>query len=295
MLAAVALGRRGVREQPAGHALGHRRRCPRTRRGRALRARPRHPRPGDPGQRHPRAPHRLRPRRPGGQRQLQGDHPRRASSSCRCRSSTTTATWRSTTPPTSITAEVDRLDSRSVPVTVDYSQHPPPQGYVVVNRRDHAQRRSRSSARSTSSPASRPRSRVDLANQKTNFQADETVLLYNSRTGSGWATSGSASPSAATRRRRVLVTIEVAASLTSRASAVLPKVSGSVGAGPLPRRPRRVSPATVVLNGPQDLLNTLELGAHRDDLAQRHHRHAAASPSTWCRRRASPPTRAGSR
>ena len=55
----------------------------------------------------------------------------------------------------------------------------------------------------------------------------------------------------------VLVTIEVAASLTSRASAVLPKVSGSVASGHY-LAGLSVSPATVVLNGPQDLLNTLD-------------------------------------
>ncbi len=45
--------------------------------------------------------------------------------------------------------------------------------------------------------------------------------------------------------------------LTSRASAVLPKVVGSVGPGHF-LAAESVSPPTAVLNGPQDLLNTLD-------------------------------------
>ncbi|MDQ6856683.1 MAG: CdaR family protein [Candidatus Dormibacteraeota bacterium] len=158
-------------------------------------------------------------------------------------------------PPSSITAEVDRLDSRSVNVTVDTNPHPP-QGYVVVN--------------AVTTPLAvtvigpqhqlagvQAKVTVNLANQKTNFQADETVQLFDSRTGQRLGNFGLSITVNGHPQSTVLVTIEVAASLTSRASAVLPKVSGSVAAGHY-LAAESVSPATVVLNGPQDLLNTLD-------------------------------------
>jgi len=136
---------------------------------------------------------------------------------------------------------------------VDTNPHPP-QGYVVVS--------------AVATPATvtvigphnelagvQAKVTVNLANQKTNFQADETVLLFDSATGQRLGNFGITV--AGHLQATVLVTIEVAASLTSRASAVLPKVSGSVGSGHY-LAAETVSPATVVLNGPQDLLNTLD-------------------------------------
>jgi YbbR domain-containing protein len=158
--------------------------------------------------------------------------------------------------PSVITANVDRLDSRAVPVFVDYGRNPPPQGYVVVNP--------------TTTPSSvtvigphnqlagvQARVTVNLASQKTNFQADEPVLLYDTRTGQRLNTFGLSITVAGHAQATVLVNIEIAASLTSRASAVLPKVSGSVGAGHF-LLAESVFPATVVLAGPQDLLNALD-------------------------------------
>jgi YbbR domain-containing protein len=158
------------------------------------------------------------------------------------------------TPPTSITAEVDRLDSRSVPVVVDYSQQPPPQGYVVVSKE----------ATPNTVTVIGPQHQlatieakvtVNLATQKTNFQADEKVGLFDSNSGQRVGDFGITV--AGHLQATVLVTVEIAASLTSRASAVLPKVSGSVGSTHF-LEAETVSPATVVLNGPQDLLNTLD-------------------------------------
>lgn len=157
-------------------------------------------------------------------------------------------------PPTSVTAEVDRLDSRTVPVVVDYSQQPPPQGYVVVAK----------SATPSSVTIIGPQHElagvvakvtVDLANQKTNFQADEKLALVDSATGQPVTNIG-LTVAGHPQDESVLVTIEVAAVLTSRASAVVPKVSGTVAAGHF-LASETVTPATVVLNGPQDLLNTL--------------------------------------
>jgi YbbR domain-containing protein len=55
----------------------------------------------------------------------------------------------------------------------------------------------------------------------------------------------------------VLVNIAVRASLTSRASAVLPKVVGTVAQG-FEVAGTAQAPLVVVLNGPQDLLNNLD-------------------------------------
>jgi YbbR domain-containing protein len=160
------------------------------------------------------------------------------------------------TAPSSIVAEIDRLGSRSVPVLVDYGQHPPPQGYVAVNP--------------TTAPATvtviGPQNQlanveakviINLSNQKTNFQADESVGLFDARTQQPLGNFGLSITVGGHPQTSVLVTIQVSASLTSRASAVLPKVVGSVGPGHF-LEAETVNPATVVLDGPQDLLNTLD-------------------------------------
>lgn len=155
--------------------------------------------------------------------------------------------------PTSVPAEIDRLGSRSVGISVAFA-HLPPQGYVVAN--------------SSTSPSAvtiiGPQHRldginavvnVDLSNQKTNFQADERVTLVDS-SGRSVGDLGLSIPGRP-QGGDVLVTIVVAPSLTSRASAVLPKVSGSPPSGHY-LGGVSVSPATVVLAGPQDLLNSLD-------------------------------------
>jgi YbbR domain-containing protein len=159
------------------------------------------------------------------------------------------------TPPSTITAEVDRLGSRTVPVTIDVSS-PPPQGYVVTSSAADP------STVTVIGPANQlagiqAKVAVDLSNQKTNFQADKSVVLYdatNQRLGD-FGTTVNTPPGHP--QGTVQVTITVAASITSRASAVLPHVVGLVAPG------HEVSgtsqaPFTVVLTGPQDLLNTLD-------------------------------------
>ncbi len=158
-------------------------------------------------------------------------------------------------PPTSIVAEVDRLGSRSVPVTVDTTPHLP-QGYVVVSAITNPLTVTVIGPEHQL-PGVQAKVVVNLANQKTNFEGQETVLLVDSRTGQRLGNFGLSITVGGHPQSTVLVSIEVAASITSRASAVLPKVSGSVGAGHFITG-ETVSPATVVLNGPQDLLNTLD-------------------------------------
>lgn len=150
-------------------------------------------------------------------------------------------------PPTSALAEVDHIDSRTVPVTIVVDP-PPPQGYVV----------STEAATPSNVTVIGPqhllagleaRVSVNLSTQKTNFQADAAVALYNS-TGQRQGNFGVTPPT-------VQVSIAVVASLTSRASAVLPSISGSVAPGHI-LAGITVSSPTVVLSGPQDLLNTLD-------------------------------------
>jgi YbbR domain-containing protein len=155
-------------------------------------------------------------------------------------------------PPQGVVADVDRRNSRAVSVTVDVSQ-PPPQGYVVVG--------------STTNPSTvtvigpqrqltgvEARVTVNLANQKTNFQADEQVTLVDTTSKQPVGNFGLAI--AGHTQGDVLVTIAIAPSLTSRPSAVLPKVGIAPPGHYLAAE--SVSPSTVVLSGPQDLLNTLD-------------------------------------
>jgi YbbR domain-containing protein len=158
-------------------------------------------------------------------------------------------------PPTTVAADVDHLASATVPVTVVIST-PPPQGYVETN--------------SSTDPGTvtvigpqnqlggvQAKVTVDLVNVKTNFQRDETVGLFDATNqklsgfGITIVTISGHPPGT------VLVDIAVTASLTSRASAVLPKVVGTVAPGHEVAATEQ-SPLVVVLNGPQDLLNNLD-------------------------------------
>lgn len=155
-------------------------------------------------------------------------------------------------PPTSVTAELDRIDSKTVGVTVDVTNQPP-QGYVVVSSSTSP------SAVTVIGPAHQlgtveARVSINLTNQKTNFQADEPVSLIDAN---GQPIGSFGVSIAGHPQGGVLVTITIAPSLTSRASAVLPKVSGSLPPGHY-LGGLSVNPATVVLAGPQDLLNTLD-------------------------------------
>lgn len=154
--------------------------------------------------------------------------------------------------PTTVTAEVDRLASATVPVSVSITS-PPPQGYVVTGSATDP------STVTVIGPQNQlsglqAKVTVDLANQKTNYQADKPVELFDS-TNQKLGNFGVTVPGRP--QGTVQVTITVAASLTSRASAVLPRVVGVVAPGHEVAGTTQ-SPLTVVLAGPQDLLNTLD-------------------------------------
>jgi YbbR domain-containing protein len=158
-------------------------------------------------------------------------------------------------PPTSVAAEVDHLSSATVPVTVVINT-PPPQGYVETN--------------ASTDPGTvavigpqgqlngiQAKVSVDLGAVKTNFQQDAKVVLFDATNqklnGFGVTIVTIAGHPPGT----VQVNIAVTASLTSRASAVLPRVAGTVAPGHEVSATTQ-SPLVVVLNGPQDLLSTLD-------------------------------------
>lgn len=151
-------------------------------------------------------------------------------------------------PPTHVTANLDTLASATLPVNIDITSSPPV-GYVVSSE--------------SASPASvvvagaqhelpglQARVKVDLGNKKTNVEAEPAVLIYDAH---NVLVSNLSSVDPITVR----VTITVSANQTSRASAVVPDTVGSVAPGHQ-LVGIRVSPATVVLSGPQDLLNALD-------------------------------------
>ena len=155
-------------------------------------------------------------------------------------------------PPTSVTATVDKLGSRSVPVTVIVSAEPP-QGYVVT---------STSTSPSTVTLVGpqqqlsglQARVSVNLTSQKTDYQADQKVAVFDSN---GTQLGTFAILVNNQPQTTVQVTITVTASITSRASAVVPPHTGIPAAGH-EITGITVSPETVLITGPQDLLNTLD-------------------------------------
>lgn len=151
-------------------------------------------------------------------------------------------------PPKYVSADLDNLASATLPVNINVTSNPPA-GYLVA-----------SEAASPASvvvagaqhelPGLQARVKVDLGNRKTNVEADVPVLIYDSHDVQVTNLS-SIDPST------VRLTITVVASQTSRASAVVPSTTGTVAPGHQ-FAGIRVNPATVVLSGPQDLLNALD-------------------------------------
>lgn len=151
--------------------------------------------------------------------------------------------------PAPVAVDVDRHGSRTVDVTVDIIQ-PPPDGYVVL-----------SSATNPSTvtvigpehqlPGVEARVTLNLSSQRSNYQANKQVELVD--TGSGQQVGTFGITIAGQQNQEVLVSVQVAASLSSRASAVVPR-TGTPSPGHYVAA-ESVNPASVVLTGPQDLLN----------------------------------------
>ncbi len=158
-------------------------------------------------------------------------------------------------PPTSISADIDYLGSVSLPVNINVT-HPPPAGYTIASE--------------TASPdtviVSGPhhelsgleaRVTVDLGNNKTNFAEDALVFIYDARGNQLSDLTVSSPPGSNVTGGEVKVTILVTSNITSRAAAVDPSFIGYPASGHQVTA-IRVSPSTVVLAGPQNLLNALD-------------------------------------
>jgi YbbR domain-containing protein len=149
--------------------------------------------------------------------------------------------------PSTVTADVDVHASVNVPVNVVLDSTPPT-GYVV----------SQQSVNPNSVVVTGPQRELtglsaqvhlNLANQKTNLEGQYKVVIID-RFGHKVGNLGVPSDT-------VTIGITVSSVITSRSSAVLPRVTGSPPSG---RYLSAISatPLTVVLNGPQDLLNGLD-------------------------------------
>jgi len=149
--------------------------------------------------------------------------------------------------PSSLELEVDELASVVLPVTIVIT-NPPPAGYVTSGQAVEPDRVTVAGPRQRLA-GTQARARVDLSNQKANLQQDFPLLLYDPA-GNRLADLG-VTPST------VRVTVTVSASATSRVTAVVPKTSGVVAAGHQ-LIGITAEPATALLAGPQDLLNSLD-------------------------------------
>jgi YbbR domain-containing protein len=150
-------------------------------------------------------------------------------------------------PPTKVLVDLDTLVSVSVPVTILVT-NPPPVGY-----RPGAQQATPSTV-AIDGPEHelvgvQARVTVDLSNQKANFQADLRVFAYNA--------SGARLNNVGIDHTEVSVSIAIEADVTSRTVAVVPRTEGNTSLGHY-LVGIFCNPATVVLTGPQDLLNTLQ-------------------------------------
>ena len=151
-------------------------------------------------------------------------------------------------PPTSVQVDMDALASKSIPVSISISS-PPPAGYqtgsqqvtpstVVVEGPAHEL---------TGVVARVP---VNLSNQKANYQQQVPVLLYA-------GTSGPRINNIGVTPTDVSVSISITADVTTRTIAVVPHTVGNPTQGHY-LLGLVVTPLTVMVTGPQDLLNSLD-------------------------------------
>ncbi len=150
-------------------------------------------------------------------------------------------------PPTSIQIDVDALKSVSVAVTI-VQTNPPPVGYHTVDEGASP------SQVAISGPLGelvgvQARVSVDLGAQKANFQASLRVYAYNAR--NERLNNVNVIPSV------VSVSIALLSDGTTREVAVVANIEGNPSPGHY-LVSVACSPSTVVIRGPQDLLNSLD-------------------------------------
>jgi YbbR domain-containing protein len=149
--------------------------------------------------------------------------------------------------PDTVSVDVDQRDSVTLPVTIVLDATPP-SGYVITGQRVQPDSVVVDGPHRQLSGLS-VQVHLNMANQKTNLEGLYNVLLFD-RFGRKVNDLG-------LTRSQVTVTITVSSVTTSRSSAVVPKVSGTPPSGEY-LSGIGASPLTVVLTGPQELLNGLD-------------------------------------
>ncbi len=149
-------------------------------------------------------------------------------------------------PPTSLQVDVDKFASVSVPVTIKIT-NTPPVGYVYGLQQASP---STVAVRGPEHELSGIQAwvEVNLSNQKANFQAQVPVYVYDAR--------NQRIPDLVAGPDQVNVSIAIAAHVTTITVAVAPKFAGSPPTGHY-MVGIVYTPFTVVVTGPQDLLNSL--------------------------------------
>ena len=150
-------------------------------------------------------------------------------------------------PPTTVTIDVDAFESKSVPVTIVIT-NPPPVGYQSgVEQVSPSSVVIEGPARELA--GIQARITVDLNTQKANFQADLRVLAYDAK--------GVRLNDVGINHTNVSVSIAISADVTQRLVAIIPRTEGTASAGHY-LAGITVSPLTIEVTGPQDLLNGLD-------------------------------------
>ncbi len=149
--------------------------------------------------------------------------------------------------PSTVSVDVDINDSINLPVTLVFDQLPPA-GYKITDQRvDPSTVVVGGPHRALSGLSAQVH--LNMGNKKTNVEGQFNVILYDR--------FGRKVQNLLVQPAEVSVTITVSSVTTSRASAVLPKVTGNVLVG---HQLLAISanPPTVVLTGPQELINGLD-------------------------------------
>ena len=149
--------------------------------------------------------------------------------------------------PGTVMVDADVHDSVSLPVDLIYDQTPPPGYHKTAEQVTPSSVVVSGPHRQLSGLTAQVH--LNLSNQKTNLEGDYNVFIYD-RYGRRVGNLG-VQPSSVT------VTVTVSSVTTSRASAVVPKVTGNVLSGD-ELVAIAASPTTVVLSGPEELLNALD-------------------------------------
>jgi YbbR domain-containing protein len=150
-------------------------------------------------------------------------------------------------PPATVTVDVDAFESKSVGVTIVIT-NPPPVGY------QSGAEQVKPSSVVIEGPAReltgiKAEVTVDLSTQKANFQADLRVLAYDAK--------GVRLNDVGIDHNNVSVSIAISADVTQRLVAIIPRTEGVASPGHY-LAGVSVSPLTIEVTGPQDLLNGLD-------------------------------------